>query len=97
MHQSLLAMPLACKQSRTTNYYHRLMKSNSRNVVLLCVRIALRSLAIHLICSGCLIRVITIIIKVNYNYRKKISQNPLRQFFKTLTNLYVKDCQTTRR
>ena len=27
-----------------------------------------------------------IIIKVNYNYHKKISQNPLRQFFKKLYN-----------
>ena len=39
-----------------------------------------------------------IIIKVNYNYHKKISQNPLRQFLKallTLTILYVENCRTT--
>ena len=28
--------------------------------------------------------IIIIIIKVNYNYHKKISQNPLRHFFKKL-------------
>ena len=46
----------------------------------------------------------TVIIKANYNYyrkKKKISQNPLRQFliffFVTSTILYVEDCQTTAR
>ena len=32
------------------------------------------------------ISIIIIIIKVNYNYHKKLSQNPLRQFFKKLYN-----------
>ena len=37
---------------------------------------------------------------MNYNYHKKISQKPLRQFFEsfiTLTILCVEDCQTTTR
>ena len=45
-------------------------------------------------------KIIVIIIKVNYNYHKKISQNPSREFLKgfiTLTILYVEDCQTTTR
>ena len=42
------------------------------------------------------ILVVIVIVKANYNYHKKISQDPLRQFFKqlyiTLTILYVEDC-----
>ena len=44
---------------------------------------------------------VIVTVKVNYNYHKKIYQNPLRHFFKklyiTLTILYVEDCQTTTR
>ena len=36
--------------------------------------------------NGALGQIIIIIIKVNYNNYKKISQNPLRQFFKKLCN-----------